>query len=472
MSNIRTLKMNLLADVDNFTKGLNSADNDLNSFSTKIVDFSKKAALAFGAVITAATYMAVRVAKEGMDMAANLAETMSKTGEVFKADTKNIVDWSKTAGRSFGLTQQSALDSAATFALYAKSAGLSAKETVNFSKRMVGLSADLASFYNTNVEDAAYAIGAAFRGESEPLRKYNILLDQATIKAAATRSSLEIAGKETMATGKIVGAYTSILEQSTVAQGDFARTSDGLANQQRILAAEVGVTKVAFGEMFLPVAKTVVTFFNDRMLPAIQDVISGFKGENGMVPAIRDARQLLDGVKESDYETSYYNIGEALREVADSFGKIGEALNSKDMEDGQTNLEKIANSMASIANAIEKISSFGDGKIGKLLDGIKYIDQAAQYAIRGGATPKPTFGRAMGGSVSAGQAYNVGELGKEIFVPSSNGTIIPNNGIGGGTTVINLNGIIDAESARRSIEKLLQDSARRTGAINLVGATL
>lgn len=470
MANIRTLKMNLLADVDDFSKGLNQADDSVNTLSTKIADFSKKAALAFGAVVTAAAYMAVRVAQEGMQMAADLDETTNKVREVFQGQTDDILKWSKTAGRSFGLTQQSALDAASTFALYAKSAGLSSKATVEFSKRMVGLSADLASFYNTGVEEAAYALGAAFRGESEPLRKYNILLDEGTKKAAFMRNELEITGKETSATGKILGAYTAILEQSVVAQGDFIDTSDSLANQQRILAAEVGVTKVAFGEMFLPVAKTIVTWINDNMIPAIQDVIMGFKGENGMIPAIRDARQILDGVKESDYETSYYNIGEALREVANSFNKIGEALNSEDINTGKTNLEKIADSMATIAGWLEKISTFG-AKFGTILDGIRYIDQAAQYAIRGGITPAPTRGRAVGGSVRAGEAYMVGELGKEIFVPQTNGRIVPNSQMGQNITV-NLNGVIDGESARRTIEKLLQDSARRTGAINLLGATL
>lgn len=470
MANIRTLKMNLLADVDDFSRGLNQADDSVNTLQTKILDFSKKAALAFGAIVTAATYMAVRVAQEGMQMAADLDETLNKTREVFQSNTDDILKWSKTAGRAFGLTQQSALDAASTFALYAKSAGLSSKETAEFSKRMVGLSADLASFYNTGVEEAAYAIGAAFRGESEPLRKYNILLDEATKKAAFMRSEFEVTGQQTSATGKILGAYTAILEQSAVAQGDFSRTSEGLANQQRILNAEVGVTKVAFGELFLPVAKTVVTWINDNLIPAIQDVIMGFKGENGMIPAIRDARKILDGVKESDYETSYYNIGEALREVADSFGKIGEALNSEDMETGQTNLEKIANSMATIAGWLEKISSFG-AKFGTILDGIRTIDQAAQYALRGGATPAPRIGRAVGGSVRAGEAYMVGELGKEVFVPNTNGRIVPNNQMGQNITV-NLNGVIDGESARRTIEKLLQDSARRTGAINLLGATL
>ena len=70
-----------------------------------------------------------------------------------------------------------------------------------------------------------------------------------------------------------------------------------------------------------------------------------------------------------------------------------------------------------------------------------------------------------------GQAFRVGEFGPEMFVPSGSGSIRKDTGGGGGNTFI-LNGIIDAESARRSIERILQQSSRRTGAINLVGGTL
>jgi hypothetical protein len=83
-----------------------------------------------------------------------------------------------------------------------------------------------------------------------------------------------------------------------------------------------------------------------------------------------------------------------------------------------------------------------------------------------------TGGKAVGGMVSAGQAVRVGEMGSEVFIPGTSGQIIPNNKLGGGGTIININGVIDAESARRSIEKLLQNSARRTSPINLIGATL
>jgi hypothetical protein len=67
----------------------------------------------------------------------------------------------------------------------------------------------------------------------------------------------------------------------------------------------------------------------------------------------------------------------------------------------------------------------------------------------------------------------VGERGPELFTASSSGNISPAGSFGGGQNVtINMNGVIDGESARRTLEKLLQDSARRTGPVNFAGATL
>ena len=102
------------------------------------------------------------------------------------------------------------------------------------------------------------------------------------------------------------------------------------------------------------------------------------------------------------------------------------------------------------------VSTIGNSAIGKAL---------------GGIISRVSGSRAAGGSVMGGQAYRVGEFGSEIFVPSGSGSIRPDNGGGSGNTFI-FNGVIDGESARRSIERLLQDSARRTGAVSLVGATL
>ena len=69
--------------------------------------------------------------------------------------------------------------------------------------------------------------------------------------------------------------------------------------------------------------------------------------------------------------------------------------------------------------------------------------------------------RANGGFVQAGKSYVVGERGAEMFVPSSNGTIVPNSGMGGSTINITVNGAIDAEGTARTIVDVLNRSNAR-----------
>jgi hypothetical protein len=71
---------------------------------------------------------------------------------------------------------------------------------------------------------------------------------------------------------------------------------------------------------------------------------------------------------------------------------------------------------------------------------------------------------ASGGIVNANKPYIVGEVGAELFVPSSSGRVIPNNQLGGGGgSVINLtvNGAIDSESTARQIISILNNSFYR-----------
>jgi hypothetical protein len=107
-----------------------------------------------------------------------------------------------------------------------------------------------------------------------------------------------------------------------------------------------------------------------------------------------------------------------------------------------------------------------------VVDLVNKIKNSPLGTFIGSIVESVTQGKAIGGSVSAGQAVRVGELGSEVFIPSTGGQIIPHNKLGGGGNTFIFNGVIDGESARRSIERVLQSSARRTGAVNLNGATL
>ena len=150
----------------------------------------------------------------------------------------------------------------------------------------------------------------------------------------------------------------------------------------------------------------------------------------------------------------------------EAFKTMFGALTSSESKDGLTALESTANAITSIATAITKLSN----AYSKIKPFLKYLPSEF---IRGKVWDylSSPGGRAAGGSVMANKAYKVGEFGPELFVPSGSGSIRSASGTGDGVTII-MNGVIDGESARRSIERLLQDSSRRTGAINLVGATL
>lgn len=215
--------------------------------------------------------------------ASDLQETVSKTRVVFGPAADAVLRFTKAANTGLGQTQQQALDAAATFGVFGKSAGLQGKALSDFSTEMVTLAADMASFSNTTPDQAIQALGAALRGESEPIRAYGVLLDDASLRQEAVRQGIAKTTKEALTPQqKVLAAHGLILKQTADAQGDFARTSGGLANQQRILSAQWTDLKTNLGTALLPVITQVVTAFND-FLPSLMKVGKGVGSTLGPV---------------------------------------------------------------------------------------------------------------------------------------------------------------------------------------------
>ena len=232
-----------IKEFQNLTKASDKAAFAINKMAVP-------AALAFGAIVTGG-YKAAQAASD-------FNETVSKSGIIFGEASTEIKRFADTAASSLGLSKQAALDAAATMGTFGKSAGLAGTDLSNFSIEMVKLSGDLASFHNANPADVALALGAALRGEAEPIRKFGVLLNDAAVKAQAMKMGLYDGTGALSAQAKVLATQKLILEQTSDAQGDFARTSDGAANQQRILAAQVSNAKVAIGQAFLPILEAVL----------------------------------------------------------------------------------------------------------------------------------------------------------------------------------------------------------------------
>jgi hypothetical protein len=292
MAKIPKVTVTFDADLNSLKKGVKGATTDVDSFGTKVGNFSKKAALAFAAVAAAVGAMAIKIGTDAVKAASDLSETVSKVNVIFGDTAKDIERFAEGAASALGQTKQQALDAAATFATFGKSAGLSGESLSSFSTDFVTLASDLASFNNTSPEQAINAIGSALRGEAEPLRQYGVLLDDASLRQAALELGIISTTKNALTPQqKVLAAQALIYKQTGTAQGDFERTSDGLANKTRILSAEMENAKVQIGEALLPVVLEIATFIGDNVIPVIQQFTNGLTGKGGLEEGLTDAEK-------------------------------------------------------------------------------------------------------------------------------------------------------------------------------------
>lgn len=249
--------------------------------------FARAAATAVAAVGVAAGAAAFKT----IEAASNLEEAQAKVGQIFGDSARLIEEFAASAATSLGQSKQSVLDAAGVFGTFGKAAGLSGDDLALFSNSFTKLATDMASFNNTSPEEAVQALGAALRGEAEPLRRYGILLDDATLKQAAMELGIYDGNGALTQQQKILAAQKVIWEQAGDQIDDFKRTQKGLANQTRILRAQLANIAAAIGAKLLPVVVKAATFVNEKLIPAFGSLYRTFQQEgiSGVFDRIGDA---------------------------------------------------------------------------------------------------------------------------------------------------------------------------------------
>lgn len=234
-------------------KGIADAQREFKSLTTtsqKAGFILQRALLPAAAAIGTIT----QVIAPAIRAASDFEEATSKVNVIFGRASKSVKDFANTAAKELGQSKQSVLDAAGAFGTFGKAAGLAGEDLSTFTTDFVTLSTDLASFNNTSPEEAVQAIGAALRGEAEPLRRFGVLLNDATLKAEAMELGIYKGSGALTAQQKILAAQSAIYKQTGDAQGDFARTADNLANKQRTLSALFKNFQIQLGQQLLPAA--------------------------------------------------------------------------------------------------------------------------------------------------------------------------------------------------------------------------
>lgn len=283
----RSLVIALRADTKGFSREMRGAHKEITNFKNGINKIGKVVAASFAGMAVAAGAFA----KDAIASASDLNETISKANVIFGKNAQHVFNWSNKAADSLGQSKQEAIDAAATFAIFGKSAGLTGEKLVKFSTNFTSLAADMASFSNTTPEEAVTALGSALRGESEPIRKYGVLLNDSVLKNRALTLGI-IKNTKTALTPqqKVLAAQAEIYDQlkKSGAVHDFERTSNGLANQQRILAANLKNTKTEIGEALLPVMQKLTDWILKTGIPNLKSFVGVFTGKKSLTDAMKD----------------------------------------------------------------------------------------------------------------------------------------------------------------------------------------
>lgn len=239
-------------------------------------------ALAFGALSVAGDVgrligntigNSINFALDGIDLASDLAETQTAVQQIFGPATAAINEFVSTANTALGQTQQQALDATKTFGALGQAAGLTGDDLSGFSTELVTLATDLASFNNTDVDTALNALRSGLSGESEPLRQFQVFLNDAKLKQAALTLGIYDGSGALTDQQRILAAHQVILESTTNQQGDFAKTSAGLAGQQKILASAFEDVQTKLGTALLPVMTELTTLAVNDLIPVLSDLI-------------------------------------------------------------------------------------------------------------------------------------------------------------------------------------------------------
>lgn len=302
-------------------KGIRAAEG---AFS-KLGNIAKKATIALSGVAVAGGAGVLKA----IDVASDLAESQAKIGEIFGAGSSEVERFAESAAAALGQSKQSVLDAAGTFGTFGKAAGLGGKDLARFSNDFTALASDLASFNNTSPEDAIQAIGAALRGEAEPMRRYGVLLDDATLKQEALALGIIDTTKKALTPQqKILAAQAAIYKQTADAQGDFERTSGGLANQQRILKAQLQNAATTIGTVLLPMATKMFSVFAEKVIPVVEKVTEVFQKEgfSGVAKLIqKQIPKVLNVLKDLGKKLIGW-VGAQLPIWLDKLQELGQAL--------------------------------------------------------------------------------------------------------------------------------------------------
>ena len=357
--------------------------NDFEKQMSGIQGLAKKAGAALAGAF--AIKKLIDFGKSCIELGSDLSEVQNVVDVTFPHMSKQIDQFAKNAATQFGLSETMSKRFTGTFGAMAKAFGFNEKAAYDMSTTLTGLAGDVASFYNINQDEAYTKLKSVFTGETESLKDLGIVMTQTALDSFALANGFGKTTAKMSEMEKVALRYKFVQDQLTTAAGDFSRTSDGWANQVRILQLQFDSLKATLGQGLINVLSPVIKVIN-TIIGKLMSLANAF----------RAFTELITGKKGNGGGASAAAAG--MEAVADAADKAGSAASgaggaakkaAKDMKGVSTGIDEL-----NIINPADSSGSGGSGggasgggyeaddfDMGSLPDGTEEVDQRLQGII-------------------------------------------------------------------------------------------
>jgi hypothetical protein len=386
MADIRTLKLQLLADTAQFQTGLNKAQDDTQNFSNKVGGFvagAAKAFLALGAAVGTAAFAigvsAVKAAIEDEKAQKSLETTLKNVTKASADQVKGVEAYITKTSLAFGVTDDKLRPSLDRL--------LRSTQDVTKAQQLQSLALDISAGTGKDLQAVSEALGKAYDGNFLALRKLGVPLDESIVKSKDFNKVVEVLS-------------ATFKDQATVQAETFAGKMD------RIQIA-VSEAKESLGAALLPILEKIAGFVNTEVVPAIQGLVDGLTGQKSIRQATIDAGGNVNLLKDdlNDANESGRNLGEALRTLAETIGLVGGSSGTANPEFSKfvDNITKLVQGVNDLFAALQRLASITGGVIDLIgLQGLIARVENAGERFRGEPTSGGRYGTVVNQTVNVG----------------------------------------------------------------------
>jgi len=374
--------------------------------------------------------------------------------------TESLIKYANETARATGIDQNAIKATQAKLLTFKEIAQTADEVNGNF-QRATKAAIDLGAAGFGTAEDNAVSLGKAL---NDPIRGITALTRNGITFTESEKERIKVL----VESNKVGEAQNMILAAIETQVGGTAEATANATDRMKVGLSQVTET---IGLALLPAFEKVTAFIIDKVFPAFQ---------NYVLPAVKSLSAFIENNFAPILNTVFIPIVRALMKAFDTVA-LSVTRNEEKLKPLLALMRTIFNFSKNylapiLINVLGKAFQFVAGVISNVIGlfaNLVNVINKAVSAIRAVASVGSGIGgaiggalgfgggRAMGGPVSSGTAYVVGEKGPELFVPGRSGSIVPNGGRGGNTINLTVNGAIDSESTARQIVTILNDSFAR-----------